>query len=80
LKLPRDISGAELAQRLRTLGNEVTRTTGRHQRLTTTLHGEHHITIPLHSPLRVGTLAAVLSEIAAHVTMSRDDLVVRLFE
>ncbi len=80
MKLPRDTSGAALVQRLRKLGYEVTRTTGSHQRLTTTLHGEHHITIPLHSPLRVGTLAAVLSEIADHHMMSRDDLVARLFE
>lgn len=80
MKLPRDITGAELAKRLRKLGYEVTRTTGSHQRLTTLLQGEHHITIPLHSPLRVGTLAAVLSEIAAHHAMSRDDLVARLFE
>ena len=80
MKLPRDITGVELAKRLGKLGYEVTRTTGSHQRLTTTLHGEHHITIPLHSPLRVGTLAAVLSEIAAHHTVSRDDLVAELFE
>jgi len=80
LKLPRDITGAELAKRLGKLGYEVTCTTGSHQRLTTTREGEHHITISLHSPLRVGTLAAILSEIAGHHAMSRDDLVARIFE
>ncbi|NYE57789.1 putative RNA binding protein YcfA (HicA-like mRNA interferase family) [Carboxydothermus ferrireducens DSM 11255] len=34
----------------------VTRQTGSHIRLTTTLKGEHHVTIPLHDPLKIGTL------------------------
>ena len=80
MKLPRDITGTALAKRLGKLGYEVTPTTGSHQRLTTPLHGEHHITIPLHSPLRVGTLAAILSEVADHHAMSRDDLVARVFK
>lgn len=56
MKLPRDISGEELATRLRKLGYEVTRTTGSHQRLTTAQNGEHHITIPLHHPLLLESL------------------------
>ena len=55
MKLPRDLSGEQLAHALGRLGYEVTRQTGSHMRLTTTDPAEHHITIPNHNPLRVGT-------------------------
>ena len=48
-------------------------------RLTTLEHGEHHVTIPHHSPLRVGTLSGVIAEVAVHFEMSRDDIMERLF-
>lgn len=79
MRLPRDLSGKELAQALRALGYHVTRQTGSHMRLTTLEHGEHHITIPQHTPLRVGTLAAILADVAAHFELSRDELLDRLF-
>ena len=80
MRLPRDLSGLELAQRLNSLGYCPTRTTGSHQRLTTVRQGEHHITIPLHTPLRIGTLAAILQEVAAHFGMTREDLYRQLFD
>jgi len=40
---------------------------------------EHHVTVPLHDPLKVGTLAAILADVAAHQKMSRDELRDRLF-
>jgi hypothetical protein len=48
-------------------------------RLTTREQGEHHITIPRSNPLRIGTLAGVLSDIAAHFEMSREELIQKLF-
>ncbi len=51
MKLPRDVSGDELAAHLRKYGYEVTRQTGSHMRLTTLQGGEHHITIPRHTIL-----------------------------
>lgn len=78
MKLPRDLSGAELVKRLGRLGYHVTRQTGSHLRLTSTAHGEHHITVPQHDPLRIGTLAAVLDSVAAHHGLSRDALLDRL--
>jgi predicted RNA binding protein YcfA (HicA-like mRNA interferase family) len=57
--LPRDVSGDDLAKALAKLGYRVTRQSGSHRRLTTLEHGEHHITIPRHESLRVGTLAEV---------------------
>ncbi len=51
MKLPRDVSGEELAVLLRRYGYEVTRQTGSHMRLTTMQGGEHHVTIPRHKSL-----------------------------
>jgi len=79
LKVPRDITGSELALQLRILGYEVVRTTGNHQRLTTTLQGEHHITIPLHKPLRLGTLSSILLDVAEHFQVTREELLRQLF-
>jgi predicted RNA binding protein YcfA (HicA-like mRNA interferase family) len=57
--------GADLAKRLGRLGYEVTRQTGSHLRLKTTEGGQHHVTIPNHDPLKVGTLAEILNDVAA---------------
>jgi hypothetical protein len=47
--------------------------------LTTQQHGEHHITIPDHTPLRAGTLAAVLGDVAQYHNLTRDQLIRLLF-
>jgi predicted RNA binding protein YcfA (HicA-like mRNA interferase family) len=79
MRLPRELSGTDLAQALGPPENRVTRQTGSHLRLTTFEHGEHHLTVPQHNPLRVGTLAAILADIARHFETTRDELVARLF-
>lgn len=56
MKIPRDLNGRDLARALGRLCYEVTRQTGSHIRLTTSRGGTHHVTIPDHRPLRVGTL------------------------
>ncbi len=78
MRIPRDLSGADLRKRLGRLGYEVTRQTGSHIRLTSREHGEHHITIPNHDPLRIGTLAAILDSVAAHHGLTREALLQRL--
>lgn len=40
---------------------------------------EHHITIPNHDSLRVGTLNGVLQDVAVYLGRSRDDIVEELF-
>jgi len=60
MRIPRDLSGTKLIRRLRRFGYEVTRQTGSHIKLTTHEKGEHHVTVPNHDSLRVGTLAAIL--------------------
>ena len=79
MRLPRDLSGQELAQRLGAFWYAVTRQTGSHLRLTTQQHGEHHVTIPAHAQLRVGTLAGLLGEVARHVGLDRGTLISQLF-
>lgn len=59
MRIPRDLSGQELTGLLKRYGYQITRQTGSHLRLTTTMKGEHHITIPKHKPLKVGTLSSL---------------------
>ena len=80
MRLPRDWSGEKLAQHLRRFGYEVTRQTGSHMRLTTRQGGEHHVTITRHSPLRVGTLSAILKDVAEHFGLDRDGILEGLLE
>lgn len=79
MRLPRDVSGSDLAQALQKLGYSITRQTGSHLRLTTQDHGQHHLTIPQHAPLRIGTLSAILADVATHFKISRDEIIQRLF-
>ena len=79
MRLPRDLSGSDLAQSLSKLGYLITSQTGSHLRLTTHEHGEHHLTIPLHSPLRIGTLSAILADVSTHFTLTREQLLDKLF-
>lgn len=79
MRLPRDLSGSDLAQSLRKLGYSITRQTGSHLRLTTHEHGEHHLTIPQHTPLRIGTLSTILADVATHFEISREQLLDKLF-
>ena len=79
MRLPRDLDGEELAVLLRRYGYEVTRQTGSHMRLTTAQGGEHHITIPRHKSLRIGTLSAILRDVTEHLGIARQTLVETLF-
>ena len=78
MRLPRDVSGQRLANALRVLGYVQTRQVGDHIRLTTQQNGEHHVSIPLHDSLRVGTLAAILADVGQHFSLSRDELLRQL--
>jgi len=79
MKLPRDLSGAALIKALGKLGYRVTRQAGSHVRLTTDAPAQHHVTIPNHDPLKVGTLAAIIGDVAAHYKLPREEVVERLF-
>lgn len=79
MKLPRDLSAEYLIRALAEMGYEMTRQTGSHIRLTTQENGEHHLTIPAHDPIKVGTLNSILRDVANHFDLEREDLLNRLF-
>lgn len=79
MKLPRSVSASTLIKSLKQFGYEMSRQTGSHIRVTTQQHGEHHVTIPNHDPLKVGTLAWILTDIAKHLQFTKDELVRKLF-
>jgi predicted RNA binding protein YcfA (HicA-like mRNA interferase family) len=78
VKLPRDLTGAELAAALARVGYIPTRQTGSHVRLTLEGEPEHHVTIPAPKPLKVGTLTSILAEVAQRLQIGRDELIHRL--
>ena len=81
MRLPRDLSGHELIRLLRRFGYERTRQLGSHIRLQSRLRGfVHHVTIPDHKTLRVGTLSAILSDVANYLNIERSKLEQELFD
>jgi hypothetical protein len=48
-------------------------------RLTSLKGVVHHVTIPAHDSLRIGTLSQILSEVASYLERSRDKLIQALF-
>jgi predicted RNA binding protein YcfA (HicA-like mRNA interferase family) len=80
VKLPRDLDGKKLAALLRVYGYEITRQTGSHLRLTSARKGrEHHVTLPAHKELSVGTLHSILREVAKYLEMGLSVLLDDLF-
>jgi predicted RNA binding protein YcfA (HicA-like mRNA interferase family) len=76
MKVPRDLGGEELARLLGQFGYVVTRQAGSHLRLTSSFRGtEHHLTIPRHSPLKIGTLNSILKDAASFLELERQLLI-----
>ena len=48
-------------------------------RLTTHENGEHHVTVPGHHALRIGTLAGIIQDVVSHLKIDRDELLRRMF-
>ena len=75
MKLPRDISGAELASVLcRRWEYRQVHQVGSHIVLDTATPSSHRISIPAHSPLRLGTLNGILRAVAAHKQTTRETI------
>ena len=79
MRIPRDIDGDKLNSLLLKFGYNITRQTGSHIRLTTSRNGEHHLTVPKHRPLKVGTLNAIITDVAGHLGLSREQVLKELF-
>ena len=79
MKLPRSLSAQELIKVLSKYRYEVDRQKGSHIRLTTSENGEHHITIPNHDPIKIGTLSSILGEVANHLGKTKEEVIGELF-
>ncbi len=79
MKVPRDLSSNQLIRLLSNFGYEITRQTGSHIRLTTKSNGQHHITIPAHDPLKIGTLNAILRSVSEHLGLTKDEFLEQMF-
>ncbi len=79
MKTPRDISGKEIIKALRAFGYEFVRQNGSHIMVTTMKKGEHHLAIPNHSPLKIGTLNGILSQVAQHFDITKEQVLQKLF-
>jgi predicted RNA binding protein YcfA (HicA-like mRNA interferase family) len=64
MKLPRGVPGERLVRALERVGYRVVRQKGSHVRLRNEGPPVHGITVPLHNPLKTGTLYGILSEVA----------------
>ena len=75
MKLPRDLSGEDLAKHLSKRWDYVRlHQVGSHIILQTQKPTSHRIAVPAHSPLRIGTLNGILSAIAAHKGVGKEEI------
>ena len=80
MKLPRDIDAKDLIKALTRLGYKETRQIGSHVRLTLAKeNSQYHITIPNHSPIKIGTLNSILKEVSQQLNKPKDQLLSELF-
>jgi len=76
MRLPRDISGDALISLLRHFDYHPVRQTGSHVRLTRVFEDhEHHLTIPRHASLRLGTLNNILQDVATHLGIKKEEII-----
>lgn len=73
MKLPRDLSGNKPAKHLcKQWRYEQVHQVGSHLILQTSVPAHHRIAVPAHDPLRIGTLNAIVSAIAAHKGVDKE--------
>jgi predicted RNA binding protein YcfA (HicA-like mRNA interferase family) len=64
MRLPRGVSADRVIRALERLGYVLMRQKGSHVRLRHEGHPVHSVTVPLHNPLKSGTLHGILAEVA----------------
>ena len=79
MRMPRDINAGDLIKLLKQFGYTVTRQTGSHVRLSTEQNGQHHITIPNHNPIKIGTLSAIIADVAEHFNKTKEEVITEIF-
>ena len=80
-KIPRDISGREMAKLIKIYGYNIVKEKGSHIRLLSNIKdSEHKITIPDHKQIKIGTLNNILNDIGSYLKMSKEQLIHELFK
>jgi predicted RNA binding protein YcfA (HicA-like mRNA interferase family) len=79
MRIPRSVSGKRLARALEQVGYQITRQTGSHMRLTCNEPNQRHVTIPNHDSIRIGTLSAIISDVANNLGIPKEELIRKLF-
>ena len=75
MKLPRDLSGEDLIRALcRDWGYAHVHQVGSHVILQTAAPSPHRLSVPNHSPLRIGTLNAILRAVAQAKRVTKEDI------
>jgi predicted RNA binding protein YcfA (HicA-like mRNA interferase family) len=75
MKLPRDLSGEDLIKHLcKHWQYARIHQVGSHVILQTQKPTSHRIAVPAHSPLRIGTLNAILAAVAAHKSVAKEEI------
>jgi predicted RNA binding protein YcfA (HicA-like mRNA interferase family) len=79
VKIPRDVSGARLADVLCRKWQYVrVHQSGSHIILETSEPAHQRILVPKHQSLRIGTLHSILGAVAKHKGVSRDEIIASL--
>ncbi|MBX7142155.1 MAG: type II toxin-antitoxin system HicA family toxin [Chitinophagales bacterium] len=80
MRIPRSVSASELIKLLRKQYEYVpVRQSGSHIRCVTQKNGEHHLTIPNHDPIKIGTLSSILNDVADHFLKTKEEVINELF-
>ncbi len=72
MKLPRNVSGSQLVKALVRIGYVVVRQTGSHVRMAIYTPTYNPVSVPMHRPIKVGTLDGILENVAKHAGLDRD--------
>ena len=82
MRLPRDLSGGEVARRLgRHYGDRTRRTRGSHMTVAAETPGgtRHSVTVPTHRSVSIGTLDAIVGDVAEAFGLEKAEVRETLF-
>ena len=79
MRIPRSLSAKDLIKYLNKIGYIETRQKGSHIRLSRTVENStHHITIPNHDPVKVGTLNSILNDLSENLKIPKEVIIQNL--
>ena len=75
MKLPRGVSGQDLIRALHRLGYAEVRQKGSHVVMRREGPPAHTVTVPLHHPLKIGTLHGILAEVSQMCSITIESII-----